>query len=306
MSLCVTQLKTHLHNNNVPALNLNCASGQLVGIVGSNGAGKSTFLKLIAGVLEPTDGDVTLSNVSLLEKSREFKSRIGYCPDVLPVISELTVALFLKIAVIAKLNLNKNTDIATTLNDLLTKFNLIKLANKSMSQLSLGERQRLNLAQALCNNPELLILDEPLNGLDPSQQELFWEHTQNKTGLKIIASHHFSELLDKCDRLIIIEQHKIVTDITLSSHQYLYVLSEEFIGNDISNQNSSTTGKLDSNATIESASFEYISQNRKILGFGEPPSERFVKQFPTPILEGPPAIILHQLFKLVAQGKWQW
>ena len=144
-------------------VSLSLSSPQIVTLLGPNGAGKSTILKSIAADLYCQSGTIQLNNIDTNKQRLEYLAQIGYMPEVALIIPELTV--YEQLSLIA--HTRKINDSEQSIKTVMNKCQLNTVKNKRTHQLSLGYRQRLNLAQALLNEPKLLILDEPLNGLDP-------------------------------------------------------------------------------------------------------------------------------------------
>ncbi len=223
--LSVQSLCYQYHHQSPSCFSFNIEAGENIGLVGINGAGKSTLIKLMSGELIASSGSVYFNHLNVLKKTATFKSIMGYMPDVFPQSKQWTVNELLTLVC-----LGKNISKAIThqrVQESLEIFELAPVKNKKLYQLSLGQRQKVSLAQALINQPELLLLDEPMNGLDPAQQTLFWqliaEHTQNT--ILLLASHHIESICQICQRLFIIADQSIQCDIALEKYPYLLVLN---------------------------------------------------------------------------------
>lgn len=181
--------------------------GEIVGFLGKNGAGKSTTLKIIAGILEPTEGTVLINGEKYNKKN---KIKIGYMAENAPLYEGLTVREFIDF--MGEMRGIKKRERKIQVNELIEKLSLKDAEKKLIKNLSKGYRQRASLAGALIGNPEILILDEPSIGLDPKQiiefRELIKSLKEKYT--VIMSSHILTEVSQICERVIIIESGKIL------------------------------------------------------------------------------------------------
>ena len=179
---------------------------EVIGFVGPNGAGKTTTMRLIIGILAPTEGKILIDDLNPIEKKIEVLKKIGYLPENNPLYGEMKVEEYLQF--IAKLKEDKN------LKKIITDVNLDEVLKTKIENLSRGFKQRVGLAAALLGDPEIIILDEPTSGLDPLEQEkikrLIRQLAKKKT--IIFSTHILSEVEDVADRIIMIDQGKIVFD----------------------------------------------------------------------------------------------
>lgn len=186
--------------------------GQVVGMLGPNGAGKTTTMRLIVGYLSPDSGSISLDGVSVEEKPVEVRKKIGYLPENNPLYSELLVSEALYSS--GRLKGMTQSQIGKSLDFVVPATGLAEVYHRPTRELSKGYRQRLGIAMALVHQPDVLILDEPTEGLDPNQRNeiraLLRTLAKNKT--VIISTHVLQEVSALCDRIIIINQGKIVTD----------------------------------------------------------------------------------------------
>ncbi len=187
--------------------------GEVVGFLGPNGAGKSTTMNIITGYLSATSGSVSVNGYDIFEQPEEAKRHIGYLPEQPPLFPGMTVDEYLNFVYdLKKTKLPRNPHLAEIRK--LVKIEDVK--NRLIRNLSKGYRQRVGIAQALVGNPDVLILDEPTVGLDPSQiieiRELI--HKLGKTHTVILSSHILSEIQAVCKRIIIINQGIIIADDT--------------------------------------------------------------------------------------------
>lgn len=185
--------------------------GEIVGFLGPNGAGKSTTMNILTGYLSSTSGRATVDGYDILENPMEVKKRIGFLPEFPPLYLEMTVNEYLGfIFDLKKCKENKKKH----LEEIRKVVKLENEGNRIIKNLSKGYRQRVGIAGALVGNPEVVIFDEPTNGLDPKQiidirnliKGLGKEHTV------ILSTHILSEVKEICDRIIIINEGRIVAD----------------------------------------------------------------------------------------------
>ncbi len=187
-------------------------TGQIVGLLGPNGAGKTTTMRMITGFLAPSAGEIKIDGIDISENPVEAKKKIGYMPESAPLYGEMIVEDYL--VYIAKMY-GQNPEIKVPA--LCAECGLKEVMSKNISELSRGNRQRVALAHALMNDPEILILDEPTSGLDPNQVEDVRAIIREigKTRTVIISTHILSEVETICSRAIIISGGKLVADSSI-------------------------------------------------------------------------------------------
>ena len=189
--------------------------GEIVGLLGHNGAGKTTIMKMLTGFLEPTSGTITVDGLSLETGRRAVQSLIGYLPENCPVYPEMTVTGYL--AYSAALHGIKDEQLGPLLQSCLSRTALTSKAGQQIGTLSRGYRQRVGVAQAILHQPKIIILDEPANGLDPTQiqhmRSLIRELAQTAT--LIISTHILQEVQAVCDRVMIMQHGQKVLDARL-------------------------------------------------------------------------------------------
>lgn len=184
-------------------------TGQIVGLLGPNGAGKTTTMRMITGFLKPTSGTIKIDGTDISEYPVESKRKIGYMPESAPLYGDMIVDDYLRY--IARMQMQDEDE---KVSRLCKECGLEEVMHKNISELSRGYRQRVGLAHALMNDPEILILDEPTSGLDPNQVEDVRALIKEigKTRTVIISTHILSEVEMLCSRVIIISGGKLVAD----------------------------------------------------------------------------------------------
>ena len=189
-------------------------TGQIVGLLGPNGAGKTTTMRMITGFLAPSAGEIKIDGIDISENPVEAKKKIGYMPESAPLYGEMIVEDYL--VYIAKMY-GQNPEVKVPA--LCAECGLKEVMSKNISELSRGNRQRVALAHALMNDPEILILDEPTSGLDPNQVEDVRAIIREigKTRTVIVSTHILSEVETLCSRAIIISGGKLVADSSIEN-----------------------------------------------------------------------------------------
>ncbi len=190
--------------------------GEIVGLLGHNGAGKSTIMKMLTGYLEPSRGTIRIAGRDLWDPDpRHAQERIGYLPENCPVYPDMTVIDFLGYA--ASLRGLDGAGRDQALKRVIGQTELEPKATAPIATLSRGYRQRVGVAQALLHSPEIIILDEPTNGLDPSQighmRQLIRE--LGRTATVIVSTHILQEVEAVCDRVLILRKGRLALDARL-------------------------------------------------------------------------------------------
>ncbi len=186
--------------------------GQIVGLLGQNGAGKTTTLNILTGYMPPTSGQVLVDGLDMLTHSRACKQAIGYLPEKPPLYDEMTVRSYLRF--VCELKEVARKAIPAHVDEVMGVCGLTEVAGRVIGHLSKGFRQRVGVAQALCGDPPVLVLDEPTVGLDPRQvveirgliRQLGQTHTI------IFSSHLLSEIQQLCQRVIILHRGKLIRE----------------------------------------------------------------------------------------------
>jgi ABC-2 type transport system ATP-binding protein len=191
------------------ALSIQIAKGEVVGLVGKNGAGKSTALRIISGQLLPSSGDVKVDGYSVTEDPLEVRRRIGYLPDVPPLYPEMTARGYLEFA--ARLRGVAANQVSRRVESVISRTGLAPVAERPLLGLSRGFQQRAGIAQALVHNPPVLLFDEPMAGLDPLQIVQIRELIRSlKTDHTILfSSHILAEIANVCDRIMLIDAGQV-------------------------------------------------------------------------------------------------
>ncbi len=201
----------------VDDVNFHIGQGEIVGLLGHNGAGKTTVMKMLTGYLEPSAGKITIANLDIETEALAAQALIGYLPENLPIYPEMRVLDYLQYC--AALHSVASEHLNERLRYALEKTELQERALSSIATLSRGYKQRVGVAQALLHHPKILILDEPTNGLDPHQtqqmRKLIVELAKHAT---IILSTHIMQEVDAlCDRVLILEDGKLLVDQELEA-----------------------------------------------------------------------------------------
>ena len=199
----------------VDNINLTVERGEVVGFLGPNGAGKSTTMKMLTGFLEPDGGEIFIEGINLKSKPLEAKKSIGYLPEGAPSYSDMEVSEFLSF--VGKMRgLNNNGSLNTRLSDMAEQINLKEVWHKPIETLSKGFKRRVGIAQALIHDPDILILDEPTDGLDPNQKyemrDLIKKISTNKA--IVISTHILEEVEAVCSRTVIIANGQLLANET--------------------------------------------------------------------------------------------
>ena len=198
----------------VDQLSFTVKKGEVLGFLGPNGAGKSTTMRMITGFIPPSSGDAKVCGISVIDNPAEAKTKIGYLPESAPLYHDMTVTGFLKFcASIRGLAGNAKKDAVERAIE--TCF-LGGVARQSIDTLSKGYRHRTCLAQALLHDPEVLILDEPTDGLDPNQKHEVRQLIKRlgKDKAILFSTHILEEVEAACTRAVIVDRGKIVADGT--------------------------------------------------------------------------------------------
>lgn len=200
--------------NNV-SFNIN--KGEIVGLLGHNGAGKTTVMKVLSGYLEPNQGQITINNTDISINPLYVQKYLGYLPENLPIYPEMSVADYLNYAAILK-GL-ESSKVSSEIHRVIRATDLGSKLLDPIATLSRGYRQRVGVAQAILGEPKLLILDEPTNGLDPTQTEHMRQLIRDlaNDATVILSTHIMQEVEAICDRVLILNRGELAVDEKLDA-----------------------------------------------------------------------------------------
>lgn len=201
----------------VKNLSFEVGKGEIVGFLGPNGAGKTTTMKILTGFMAPTAGSVEIGGVDVFENPIPAKSKIGYLPETPPLYMDMKVGGYL--TYVAGLRGVPKDNLSSYVKASLESLDLKNVEDRVIGNLSKGFRQRVGVAQALVSNPEVLILDEPTVGLDPTQVAHFRDLLSELKGKHtiILSTHILPEVQASCERVIIINEGEIVAKDSLKA-----------------------------------------------------------------------------------------
>lgn len=201
----------------IDGMSFEVARGEILGFLGPNGAGKTSTMRIITGYMPASGGTVRVDGFDVADQPLEVRKRIGYLPENPPLYTDMTVADYLRF--VAKIKGVKSTQMSDEVERVMRKVNITDVQGRIISKLSKGYKQRVGIAQALLNDPPVLVLDEPTIGLDPKQihevRELIKGLAGNHT--VVLSTHILPEVEQTCHRVIIIDRGKIVAVDTPSN-----------------------------------------------------------------------------------------
>ncbi len=224
MSLQIINLtKKFVDQTALNNINIEINNTEIIGLLGPNGAGKSTLMKSIVGALKIDEGQIIFNGKDIREKEIESKKNIGFLPENNPLYDEMFVKEYLSfVADLHQVSRHR-------IDEVIELVGITPEKSKKISQLSKGYQQRVGLAQAILHEPDLLILDEPTNGLDPNQiieiRNVIKEIGKEKT--VILSTHIMQEVEALCSRVILIHQGNIIQDSTIEEFKGKYSSLEE-------------------------------------------------------------------------------
>tara|TARA_B100001079_G_scaffold58419_1_gene49221 strand:- start:1107 stop:2051 length:945 start_codon:yes stop_codon:yes gene_type:complete len=209
----------------VKSVSFDLNDGEVIGFLGANGAGKTTTLKMITGYMVPTEGTITINGLDITNDTHEIQKQIGYLPELNPLYAEMRVYDYLEF--LASIRDIKGSKFKDALSRVVEQCGLRGVVHKNISDCSKGYKQRIGLAAAMIHDPKILILDEPVTGLDPNQiieiRSLI--KSLGKEKLVFMSSHILQEIQATVDRIIIINKGEIVANGTSDE------LMTSFMGN---------------------------------------------------------------------------
>lgn len=203
--------KVYGKNRGIQDINISVKEGEIYGFIGPNGAGKSTTIKTLLNFIYPTSGDALIFGMDSVKESEKIKEYIGYVPSEVRYYDDVKVKDIIKYAQ-SFYPKSKKEYVDRICNELELDM------NKKMGELSLGNKKKVAIAQSLINNPKLLILDEPTNGLDPLMQKKLFNiliEEKEKGNTVFLSSHNLVEVQNLCDRVCVIKEGKIVDIIEI-------------------------------------------------------------------------------------------
>jgi ABC-2 type transport system ATP-binding protein len=204
----------------VDGINLTVPSGELFGFLGPNGAGKTTTFRMIAGILQPTSGTVEIGEIDILQRPLEAKKRLGFIPDRPFVYDKLTGGEFLRFA--AALYGQQGPDVERRIDELLEMFELSRWKDELTEAYSHGMRQKLIISGALVHRPEVIVVDEPMIGLDPKSARLLkdlFRQFVDRGGTVLMSTHTLEVAETMCDQIAIVHGGKIIAHGTMAEVQ---------------------------------------------------------------------------------------
>ncbi len=204
-------------------INIEIGENEIIGLLGPNGAGKSTLMKSIVGALKIEEGEIIFNGKNIQKNQVEAKKNIGFLPENNPLYNEMYIKEYLSfVADLHKINSDR-------IDEVIDLVGITPEKSKKISQLSKGYKQRVGLAQAILHSPDLLILDEPTNGLDPNQiieiRNVIKEIGSEKT--VILSTHIMQEVEALCSRVILIHHGTIIQDSSIDDFKGKYDSLEE-------------------------------------------------------------------------------
>ncbi|QQG46857.1 MAG: ABC transporter ATP-binding protein [Candidatus Azosocius agrarius] len=204
-----------VNKNILDNLNITFQSGKITALLGINGSGKTTLLKILCGIIRHYSGTIVFNN-NIINDSNfiEYKKLVGYMPELLQLYSNMTV-----IEVLEYLSILKNKFISFNVVDILIKVGLEEHYKKKVKELSKGMKQKLNLAQAIVNNPKIVLFDEPSNGFDCNSILMFYRilrQLSDNGSIVILSTHHVNEIYSNVDNVVVLSHGKISKEFNIN------------------------------------------------------------------------------------------
>ena len=205
--------KSYRETEALRSISFTVPAGQVCGYLGPNGAGKSTTVKILTGVLRPTSGDANVAGFDVVQESLEVKKRIGYVPETGTVYSTLSANEYL--ALVGALHDMETEDVAERSARMLDMFQIQDVSDRRLDTLSKGMRQKVVIAAALLHDPEVVLFDEPLSGLDANAALMIKDIVRGLAdrGKTVLYCSHILDVVERlCERVIILDKGQIVAD----------------------------------------------------------------------------------------------
>jgi ABC-2 type transport system ATP-binding protein len=193
----------------VDKISFNIRKGEIIGFIGANGAGKTTAIRMLCGLLKPTSGDAMIAGFDIYKETEKIKRNIGYMSQKFSLYDDLTIdeniRFYAGIYGLSKLEIRNKAE------RLIKKLNLDKEKRSLLKSIPLGWKQKISFSIALIHNPSIVFLDEPTAGVDPITRRQFWEmiYESANSGTTIIVTTHYMDEAEYCDRVMIMAQGKI-------------------------------------------------------------------------------------------------
>lgn len=194
----------------VDSVNLTVSRGEIFGFLGANGAGKTTVIRMLCGILNPTSGKAWVDGISINEKPELVKRKIGYMSQKFSLYNDLTISE--NLTFYGGIYGIKRKEIASRSNDLLARLKLESYRNRMTGALPLGFKQRLALGCSVLHRPRVLFLDEPTGGVDPVARREFWDliYELSDQGTTVFVTTHYMDEAEYCNRVSIMDQGRII------------------------------------------------------------------------------------------------
>jgi ABC-2 type transport system ATP-binding protein len=217
----------------VDHIDFDVARGEIFGFLGANGAGKTTTIRILCGLLKPSDGECTVDGVDMRRNPEHVKRRIGYMSQKFSLYGDLTVGENLRFfGGVYGMNSSR---IAARTSELFARLGLEEVSEKMPAELPLGWKQRVALASAVLHEPRIVFLDEPTSGVDPVNRRTFWKliHSLAAAGTTVFVTTHYMDEAEYCDRISIMQNGRIIeldSPSALKKKRGVESVEEAFVG----------------------------------------------------------------------------
>lgn len=216
----------------VDNISFDVQKSEIIGLLGANGAGKTTTIRMLCGLLKPTNGFAAIAGFDLYRNADKIKKSIGYMSQKFSLYEDLSI--FENIKFYAGIYNIPKSQISKKANEILTELGIEQWKNTQIKSLPIGWKQKIAFSVAIMHNPQIVFLDEPTSGVDPITRRLFWEMIYNASekGTTVILSTHYLEEAENCNNVIIMDKGRIVandTPVNLKSNNNCNNINEVFI-----------------------------------------------------------------------------